>query len=284
MSIELKSVSFTYAPDSSYASKAIDNVSLKIDSGEFVGIIGKTGCGKSTLIQLMSGLLKPSEGTVLFDNQDINKKKYNKRLLRENIGIVFQFPDYQLFETTVKRDVAFALKHSKLSDNEIKNRVKDALSAVGFEYEAVKDKSPLSFSGGEKRRIAIAGVLAATPKYLILDEPIAGLDPTGRIEFMQLIKKLNENGTAIIMISHNTDIIAEYAERVILLNNGRVVCDAPTEQVFSDYQLLLENDIVLNQISSIVHLLNKKGMAIPSSTVKYNQLIDEICKRFGGNS
>lgn len=284
MSIELKAVSFTYDTDSSYASKALNHINLKIEHGEFVGIIGKTGCGKSTLIQLMGGLLKPSEGTVLFDNQDINKKKYNKSILRENIGIVFQFPEYQLFETTVERDVAFALKHSKLSDNEIRNRVKDALSAVGFDYAAVKNKSPLSFSGGEKRRIAIAGVLAANPKYFILDEPIAGLDPIGRIEFMKLIKRLNDNGTAIIMISHNTDIIAEYANRVILLSNGTVISDAPAKQVFGDYKLLSENDIALNQVGSIVRQLNQRGFDIPNDTVKYNQLIYEICKRFGGDS
>ncbi|MDE6766731.1 MAG: ATP-binding cassette domain-containing protein, partial [Eubacterium sp.] len=235
MSIELKSVSYIYAPNTAYSSQALDNVSLTINDGEFVGIMGKTGCGKSTLIQLMDGLLKPSQGNVLFDGQDINLKKFDRRNLRQSIAVVFQFPDYQLFETTVERDVAFALKHLGLSKSKIRERVRDALNAVGFDYDMVKDKSPLSFSGGEKRKLAIAGALAIRPKYLILDEPIAGLDPMGRESFLRLMDNLNQSGTAIIMISHNTDALAEHASRIVLMNDGRIVRDGKTADVLSDY-------------------------------------------------
>lgn len=278
MSIELKSVSYTYAVDTPYSVKALDDVSLTVNEGEFVGIIGKTGCGKSTLIQLIDGLLAPDNGVVLFDGEDIHSKKFDRRKLRENIGIVFQFPDYQLFETTVERDVAFALKHSSLSKKEVQNRVSKALEAVGFDYDKVKDKSPLSFSGGEKRRIAIAGVLAAGPKYLILDEPVAGLDPMGRTEFLKLLDSLNKKGTAIIMISHNTDALAEYAQRILLMRDGKIIRDGKAEEILTDYIALEENGVRAGQISSIAEMLRERSFDIPDNTVKYNQLIEEICK------
>lgn len=278
MSIALKSVSYTYAADTPYSVKALDDISLTVNEGEFVGIIGKTGCGKSTLIQIIDGLIAPDNGSVLFDGEDINSKKFDRRKLRENIGIVFQFPDYQLFETTVERDVAFALKHSSLSKKEVQNRVAEALEAVGFDYDKVKDKSPLSFSGGEKRRIAIAGVLAAEPKYLILDEPVAGLDPMGRTEFLKLLDSLNKKGTAIIMISHNTDALAEYAQRILLMRDGKIIRDGKAEEILTDYIALEENGVRTGQISSIAKMLRERSFDIPDNTVKYNQLIEEICK------
>ncbi|MDE6659240.1 MAG: ATP-binding cassette domain-containing protein, partial [Eubacterium sp.] len=180
MQIELKSVSYTYAPNTAYSAPAVSDVSLKINEGEFVGIMGKTGCGKSTLLQIMAGLLDADEGNVFLFDEDINAKGYDRRKLRNNIGVLFQFPDYQLFETTVFRDVAFGLKHSGLKKSEIETAVKNAIECVGLDYEKIKDKSPLSFSGGEKRKIAIAGVLAVQPKIILLDEPIAGLDPLSR--------------------------------------------------------------------------------------------------------
>ncbi|MDE6864211.1 MAG: ATP-binding cassette domain-containing protein [Eubacterium sp.] len=188
MSIELKSVSYTYARNTNYQTQALDNINLTIGDGEFVGIMGQTGCGKSTLIQLIDGLLVPDAGCVLLDGQDINNKKYDRRILRKHIGLVFQLPEYQLFETTVERDIAFVLKQSHLSKAEKKERVIDALDAVGFDYDKIKDKSPLSFSGGEKKRLAIAGALAAKPKILIFDEPVAGLDCQGRAAFLKLVR------------------------------------------------------------------------------------------------
>lgn len=283
MPIELKSVSYTYAPNTPYSAKALDKVSVKINDGEFIGIIGKTGCGKSTLIQIIDGLLAPSDGVVLFNGKDINAKNYDRNILRKNIGVVFQSPEYQLFETTVERDVAFGLKPLKLKQDEIQDSVCEALCAVGFDYNKVKDKSPLGFSGGEKRRIAIAGVLAVKPKFLILDEPIAGLDPTGRNAFLKLISKLNQNGTSIIMISHNIDAIAEYTSRVILMENGCILCDGKTEDVLSDYNLLEKSGINNGQVYRIAKMLRQKGFDIPSNTVKYNQLIESICRTYGRN-
>lgn len=282
MSIKLKSVSYTYSPNTPYSSKALDNISLTINEGEYIGITGKTGCGKSTLVQIIDGLINADRGTVLFDGYDINQKNFDRSILRQNIGMVFQFPEYQLFETTVEKDVAFALKHSKLSKSEIQGRVKEALNAVGFDYDKIKDKSPLSLSGGEKRRVAIAGVLVSKPKYLILDEAIAGLDPLGKTSFMDLIDSLNKNGTAIIMISHNTDILAEHTSRILLMDNGKILRDGKTEDVLSDYDLLEKTGINAGQISTIAEKLRKKGVQIPYSTIKYNQLIEEICKAYKG--
>ncbi|MDE6111310.1 MAG: ATP-binding cassette domain-containing protein [Eubacterium sp.] len=281
MQLELKSVSYTYAPNTSYSSKALSDVSLKIEKGEFIGIMGKTGCGKSTLLQLMAGLLDADTGKVFLFDEDINAKNYNRRKLRQNIGVLFQFPDYQLFETTVFRDIAFGLKHSGLKKSEVEAAVKEALEFVGFDYERVKDKSPLSFSGGEKRKLAIAGLLAVKPTILLLDEPVAGLDPFSRKDFLNLLKKLNESGTTIIMISHNADVLAEYASRILLMKNGEIAADGSAEDILSDYDMLHKGGICAGQVKSIAKMLCDKGFAISEKTVQYNQLIDEICRVFG---
>ncbi len=282
MQLELKSVSYTYAPNTNYQTKAIDEINLTISDGEFVGIMGKTGCGKSTLIQLMDGLLVPDRGCVLLNGQDINHKKYDRSILRKSIGLVFQYPEYQLFESTVERDVAFALKHSGLSRQEIKDRVIEALHYVGFDYEKIKGKSPLSFSGGEKKRLAIAGVLAAKPAMLILDEPIAGLDYRGRTSFLKLMKKLNENGTAILMISHDSDVLAEYASRIIVMDNGHIICDDTAEHVLSDYETLNKIGLGMGKVVSVSNMLRQRGIEIHSDTVKYSQLLNEIGRIYGG--
>lgn len=282
MQIELKSVSYTYAPNTSYHTQALDNINLTVSSGEFIGIMGRTGCGKSTLIQLIDGLLAPTSGAVLLDGHDINNKRYDRNILRRNIGIVFQLPEYQLFETTVERDVAFGLKHSGLSKNEIRKRVAEALSAVGFDYDKVRDKSPLSFSGGEKKRLAIAGVLAAKPNFLILDEPIAGLDYQGKTAFLKLLQSLNENGTAIIMISHDSDALAEYASRIILMDKGQIIRDGSPEEIFADFEIL--NNIGAGTVKAVYisNMLRQRGVEINSHTVKYDMLLDEISRIYGG--
>lgn len=282
MPIELKSVSYIYSPDTSYSVKALDNISLKINEGEFIGITGRTGCGKSTLLQIIDGLLRPDSGTVLFNDADINSKSFNKSILRQKIGVVFQFPEYQLFETTVERDVSFALKHMKLGRDEKKQRVYDALNAVGLDYDTFKNKSPLSCSGGEKRKIAIAGALASNPEYLIFDEPAAGLDPAGRVSFMKLVSELNAKNTAVIIISHNIDIMAEYAKRIIVLDKGRIVKDGAAAEVLSDYSAVLKSGINAGNIIDIAEGLRKNGADVYKNTVKYNQLINEICRIYGG--
>lgn len=283
MSIELKSVSYTYAPNTHYETRALDNINLTIDDGEFLGIIGKTGCGKSTLIQLISGLLVPDTGTVFLDGEDIHHKKYDLSTLRRKIGLVFQFSEYQLFETTVERDVAFALKNLGVGKNEIRERVKEALCAVGFDYDKIKDKSPLSLSGGEKRRVAIAGVLAAKPEYLILDESVAGLDPVGRAAFLELLEGLNKSGTTIIMISHDSDALAECTTRILLMDKGQILCDDKPEIVFSDCDRLEKIGVGTGQTAAIANLLRQQGVAVPKGTVKYNQLLDEIGRLYGGD-
>lgn len=281
MQLELESVSYTYAPGTSYSAKAVSDASLKIEKGEFIGIMGKTGCGKSTLLQLMAGLLNADAGRVLLFGEDINSKGYNRRKLRENIGMLFQFPDYQLFETTVFRDTAFGLKHSGMKKGEVEAAVREAIELVGFDYNKVKDKSPLGFSGGEKRKLAIAGILAVKPKILLLDEPVAGLDPLGRTAFLNLLKRLNEKGTTVIMVSHNADVLSEYASRIILMKNGRIAADGSTEDILSDYDMLHKSGICTGQVKSIAKMLCDNGVDISEKTVRFNQLVDEICRVFG---
>lgn len=278
MPITLNNVSYTYAPGTAYAADALAGVSLTIADGEFVGVMGKTGCGKSTLIQLIAGLLTPTAGRVLLDGRDINGKTYDRTALRRRVGVVFQHPEHQLFETTVERDVAFGLKHFDWSEAEKKAAVQQALEAVGFDYEAVRGQSPLGFSGGEKRRIAIAGVLAAKPGILILDEPIAGLDPLGREAFLQLIDRLNRQGTTILMISHNADAIAEHAERVVVLEQGAILRDGPAGAVFAERDFLRDHGIGVSQVREMAALLAQRGWDIPADTIRYDQLLPQLVR------
>ncbi len=282
MSITLKDVSYTYAPGTAFAAGALRNVSLSVKDGEFVGIMGRTGCGKSTLIQLIAGLLTPEQGQVLIDGADINSRDYDRLRLRRRIGVVFQHPEHQLFETTVEKDVAFGLRSFGWSEQQRTQAVREALEAVGFEYEEVRKQSPLQFSGGEKRRIAIAGVLATKPGILILDEPIAGLDPLGRDAFLGLMNRLNRQGTTILMISHNADAIAEHASRVVILEEGRILRDAAAEQVFSDPAFLQTHGIGTSQAGAIAELLRKRGVELGADTVRYDQLLSRLLQWKGG--
>lgn len=280
MSIELKNVSYTYAPGTVYAVNALKNISLKLNDGEFVGVIGRTGCGKSTLIQLIAGLIKPAAGQVLIDDCDINDTCCDKAFLRQKIGVIFQYPECQLFEATVEKDVAFGMRHFGWSRAKVQEAVKEALEIVGLNYDEVKDLSPLSFSGGQKRRIAIAGILAVKPDILILDEPIAGLDPLGREAFLKLITKLNRTGVTIIMISHNADVLAEYADRILVLKNGELINDGLVKEVFSDYGWLKENGLGAGQVREITELLRGCGYEVPKDTIRYPELL-EYMKKIG---
>lgn len=276
MPITVKDLSYTYAPGTAYAASALEHVSLTVEDGEFVGIMGKTGCGKSTLIQLMAGLLKPTGGTVELDGEDINHKNYNRDNLRRRLGVVFQHPEHQLFARTVERDVAFGLKHHGLGKEQTRQAVRQALEAVGFDYEKVKDQSPLSFSGGEKRRIAIAGVLAVQPGILILDEPVAGLDPLGRKAFLSLLDDLHKKSTTVLMISHNADAIAEHADRVIVLEQGKLLRDGTTAQVMGDEDFMERHGIGRSQAAQIASLAAKKGIAMEPGTVRYDDLLRQL--------
>lgn len=255
MSIELRNVSFTYLK----TIKALENINLKIEDGDFVGIIGKTGSGKSTLLDILASLVKPTSGKLNYVG-----------LKRDDIGVIFQFVEKQLFESTVEKDVGFILKNKGIKDE---GQIREVLEYLGFNYSDIKDKSPLEFSIGEKRKIAIAGVLVGKPKVLILDEAFAGLDKDGKDSLIKILLKLNKEGTTIIMISHSSDVICEYAKRVIILKDGSIYKDGKPEVVFKDYNRLLSDGIDVSYVRRISEKLNL-------SCIKYADLIDEIEKRY----
>lgn len=276
MSIAVKQVSFTYSSGTVFETTALRDVTLTIEDGEYVGIMGQTGCGKSTLIQLLAGLMPPSSGRIEVDGEDIHRRGYVREELRRKVGIVFQYPEVQLFETTVEKDVAFGLKHSGLSKSEIAENVRWAIETAGLVFEKVREASPFSLSGGEKRRVAIAGILAAKPKILLLDEPVAGLDPHGRADFLELTKRLNADGVTIIMVSHNADTLAENAARVIVMETGKIILDSQVKKVFKDVDLLKEKGIGISQAREIAYLLKAQGYPIPQDTIRYDELLPHL--------
>lgn len=276
MPIKLENVSYTYDAGTTLAVRALRGVTLDAADGEFIGVMGATGSGKSTLAQLIAGLIKPTEGQILLDREDINARKYDRGALHRKVALVFQHPEHQLFETTVERDVGFGMRSLGLTKEETAAAVRAALETVGFDYDAVRDKSPLGFSDGEKRRIAIAGVLAPKPGVLILDEPTAGLDPLGRRNFLNMVDALNAAGTTIIMTSHDADALAEHARRIIVLKNGALIRDGSTRDVFSDYYDLLHNGIGVPQVRRAAQLLRERGVDMPGSIIQYDEFIDRL--------
>ena len=224
MSLEVKHVFYTYQEGSPTESHALQDICLTVNEGEFLGIVGHTGSGKSTLIQHLNGLLKPNRGDVLVDGLNINQKEAKGKLkeLRMKVGIVFQYPEYQLFEETVEQDIAFGPRNLGLNDAEIRQRVQDAMALLKLDYASLRKQSPFDLSGGQKRKVAIAGVLAMQPKYLVLDEPTAGLDPKGRKEFLEEIAALHRKGMTIVMVSHSMDDVARYAQRMVVLDHGQI--------------------------------------------------------------
>ena len=276
MPIEIKELSFSYD-----SKPFIDNLDLKIDDGEMVGIIGNTGCGKSTFVRLIAGLIKSDSGKIIIDGDDITNKKFNKKILRRKLGIVFQFPEMQLFEQTIEKDIFFGLKQYKLTYDEKYKRAKEALELLGLDFERIKDKSPLVLSGGEKRKIAVAGILVCKPKYLIFDEPIAGLDCNSRDNFMKLLLALKQNGTTIIIISHNTDYLAEYADRILVMDGGKIILDDKPNEIFNQTNLLNNLNIGVCNSKEIANLLNKKGFNIQNDILKYDDLLNSIISNIG---
>ncbi len=281
MSIEIKNVSFFYKNET--AVNALQHIHTTISDGEFIGLIGKTGCGKTTLIQLIAGLLKPTEGSILFNGKNINDKSYDKTILHRKIGFVFQYPEIQLFSNTVEEDVSFTLRNRGLSKSEIQKKVADALTTAGFNYDEIRKQSPFSLSGGEKRRIALAGILAGEPSVLILDEPVAGLDPFARQRFMELLDTLNKQGTTIIMISHNMNIIGEYAQHLLVLDSGKLIMDNSVQKVFTDISLLKSMHLCVSEPRRITAKLQQCGISISQKITKYNELLNAISDYFSGN-
>ncbi|MDL2301703.1 ATP-binding cassette domain-containing protein [Lachnospiraceae bacterium OttesenSCG-928-D06] len=283
MSIILKQVSLLYNQGSKDEHFALSDINLQVTEGEFIGIMGRTGCGKSSLIQLISGLIEPTGGQIFLYGQDICKKDYDRTILRQNIGVIFQYPECQLFESTVEREIAFGLKHMSLSKEETINCIQEALSFVGFSYDKIRKESPHALSGGEKRRLAIAGVLARKPKILILDEPIAGLDPKSRVAFLDLLRKLNRNGVTILMISHNIDVLCEYATRIWVMNHGHVVMDDIPQKIFRDTTYIKQLNLDVSTPRQMIELLQEKGIELPKDVVTYEAFLAALKQQFGKN-
>ncbi len=281
MSIRMEGVSHIY--DEGYASAkiAIEDISITIENGTFVGIIGHTGSGKSTLIQHLNGLMTPTKGTIYYDNEDISDKKYNQKFLRQKVGLVFQYPEHQLFEVDVLTDVAFGPKNLGLSKEEALDRAKEALSLVGMD-ETYYEQSPFDLSGGQKRRVAIAGVLAMKPEVLILDEPTAGLDPKGRKEILDQVKWLQqETKMTVILVSHSMDDVAEYVDRIMVMNQGHLLYDDTPENVFAHYKELEEIGLAAPQITYVMHRLKEIGFLDQTEATTIEQATGEILSALG---
>ena len=264
MPIVLEHVSHTYMPGSNMAQTALSDICLSVDEGEFLGIIGHTGSGKSTLIQHMNGLMQPSSGRVRVDGFDLSERKQRIQA-RSRVGLVFQYPEYQLFEETVFKDVAFGPKNLGVSEQEIPARVEEALLLVGLAPDIFAEKSPFDLSGGEKRRAALAGIIAMRPRYLLLDEPMAGLDPRGRRSVIDLLQNLREKtGCAIVMVSHSMDDVSKYADRIAVLRKGALVRADTPERVFSNPEGLIEIGLDIPQAARLAVELRKRGVNAPA--------------------
>lgn len=276
MSLILDHVNYIYGDDTTLAVKALDDICLNIPDGQFVGVIGHTGSGKSTLMQHLNGLLKASGGSIYFNGEDIYDKDYDMKKLRSKVGLVFQYPEHQLFEIDVFSDVCYGPKNLGLDRKEVELRAYDALKKVGLPDEFFY-QSPFELSGGQKRRVAIAGVLAMKPEVLILDEPTAGLDPKGRDEILHQIKKLQtETGMTILLVSHSMEDVAEYVDRIIVMNQGKVMYDDTPRNVFKHYRELESVGLAAPQVTYIMHDLRKKGLPVDVDATTIEEAAEEI--------
>ena len=273
MPIVIEHLNYVYMSGGPYETHALDDVSLTIEDGEFVGLIGHTGSGKSTLVQHLNGLLLPTSGTITVDGLNIADKATDRRAIRRKVGLVFQYPENQLFEETVEKDIAFGPKNLGLDDAEIDRRVKGAMRKVALDYDALHERSVFELSGGQMRRVAIAGVLAMEPRTLVLDEPCAGLDPRGREEILGLIKKLHEEaGTTIVMVSHSMDDVASLAERVIVMNHGKVAMDGAPRDVFSRGAELRAIGLDVPQAVLLADRLRERGFDVPQGVYRVEEI------------
>ncbi len=278
MDIQIEHLNYIYNPGTTYEKKAIDDVSLAIGGGEFIGMIGHTGSGKSTLIQHLNGLIKPTSGRILIDGEDITAEGYPMRQLRCRVGLVFQYPEYQLFEADVLTDVSFGPKNQGLSDGEAREKAREAMRAVGLD-ESYETRSPFNLSGGQKRRVAIAGILAMDPQVLVLDEPTAGMDPKGRDETLDLLKKLHEErGITVILVSHSMEDVANYVGRIIVIDEGRVLYDDNPVNVFAHGKELEQIGLGVPQVSYVMKALIEDGWDVDPSVTTIDEAADEILK------
>lgn len=280
MSIILDNISYYYDSNSSVKKKALSNINLKIDDGEMIGIIGHTGSGKSTLVQHLNGLIKASNGAYYYNGEDVYDKDYNMKSLRNKVGLVFQYPEYQLFEETVIKDVSYGPTMQGLELLEVQLRAFESLKLLGIGEEYL-DASPLELSGGQKRKVAIAGVLAMKPDVLVLDEPTAGLDPYSRKELLNLIKGLHEEiGMTVIMVSHSMEDMAEYVDRLIVMNEGRIEYDDTPHKVFENYEELKSMGLDVPESVRLINELRKEGYLIPYSNCSVESIVEDIVKYF----
>ena len=263
MSIKIENLTYVYMPKTPFEKKALDNVSLEIEDGEFLAVIGHTGSGKSTLIQHLNGLLKPASGKIYVDGTDITDKDTKLVDIRKKVGLVFQYPEYQLFEETIAKDIAYGPSNLELNEDEILRRVKKSMEMVGLNYEEYKDISPFELSGGQKRRVAIAGVIAMEPKVLILDEPTAGLDPAGRDDILEQIKLLHEKyNMTIILVSHSMEDVGKLAEKIIVMNDGHVELQGKPKDVFKEIDTLEKIGLAVPQVTYLMRQRKKKGFNV----------------------
>jgi hypothetical protein len=276
MAIIIHELEHRYEDGSAGEKVALHDVNIKIEQGEMIGLIGHTGSGKSTLIQHLNGLLKPTSGAVFYDGKDINDSDFSKKKLRSKVGLVFQYPEYQLFESTVIDDVKFGPKNIGMDSLKIDMNSFQALKQVGI-GEDLLDVSPLELSGGQKRRVAIAGVLAMEPEVLILDEPTAGLDPSGRDEILDLVAKLHkERNLTVILVSHSMEDVARYVERLIVMNHGTVAFDATPGEVFSHYKELEKIGLMAPQVTYVMEGLARRGVTLPHNAITVREAVDSI--------
>ena len=282
MQLELKNVSYTYGKGTVFEVNALSNIDLQIEEGQFIGIIGHTGSGKSTLIQHFNALIEPTKGQVLFEGEDIWGEKYDRRALRSQVGLVFQYPEHQLFEADVLADVMFGPLNQGLTKEEARSRAIEALEQVGFPKKFY-GHSPFELSGGQKRRVAIAGVLAMNPKVLVLDEPTAGLDPKGRDEILDQIRYLHEKrGITIILVSHSMEDVAEYADRLIVVNDGQLPYDGTPREVFAHYDELEKIGLAAPQITYIMHDLKDAGLDVDTHATTVEEAKKSILAALSG--
>jgi len=279
MSIKIENLTHVYMPKTPFETVALDNINLELEEGKFYALIGHTGSGKSTLIQHLNGLLKPTSGKIIVDGTDITDKSTVMSEIRKKVGLVFQYPEYQLFEETIEKDIAFGPNNLGLSEEEVLVRVKRAMLMVGLDYEKYKDLSPFEISGGQKRRVAIAGVVAMEPKVLILDEPIAGLDPRGRDAILNQIKMLHEEYKhTVILVTHSMEDVAEIAEEVIVMSDAKVIMKGTPREVFTKIDMLEEVGLGAPQITYLMRALREKGIPVREDIFTVREAKEEIEK------
>lgn len=280
MSILINNLCHIYNKGNINEKMALHDINLKIEDGEFIGLIGHSGSGKSTLIRHLNGLLRPTYGEIYFNGKDINDKSFSKKELRSQVGLVFQYPEHQLFETTVERDVQYGPKNLGMCDLDVQMNAYKALAAVEIDEDYL-DVSPLELSGGQKRRVAIAGILAMQPAVLILDEPTAGLDPVGREKILALIKKIHdENNITVIIVSHSMEDMASYVDRLVVMNKGTIAYDGSCEEVFSHYRELEKIGLRAPAVTYVVEEFAKRGIMLEHNAITVDQAVDAICKKF----